>query len=890
VEPPQGDKEIEERIAATLAAFHNRELFEAFARQLKETTMQPVEFTIPREQLPWFQAMADKEGALLVDAKAPALIKFGVGEFARSFDVPKQVILRSAPILGEDHDFGVPPRPYLLCEGLVYEDVGATIMNIPELRPYQSLQRFKDVGGRMYEVWIPTNEKYSEFIGGLIPATLESDPVGLAAINQLLAAARQTIQKGREEKLTAGSTPPGSPITQQEQQILRETRAQVSQMMNAPVTEELQAHYDRVGKILHPIDVHVGEQIRSTVGNELSQKLHAFSLTEPRSQSASQAAFQTPAQQLLRCEAMGFRTSPNDEGPSKAVRPAVGPELSPVQQDVAEAIKMALEGTGKFQAEDITTLGEVVLEKMKGLFQARKEQQTRVSKHVTFVPYGSDVQEEEETDKENETGQRDLEMSDAYPTVQEPASAKEKWMKPPQRKQSWLPERRVPNQTPRPKPAANFEWGVIPDSPPHKYNTNRPDRPTGSHWAGGMDAPSKEDFEAEIRLENKRKYTTAVPPTFSRIQYQTPEDRWCRVPPTLQEALTNNPEVAAMLRTLGDPPKFKVNPDKNIRSYISEWFDTILQYAAIANMDPSHLILNRLPHDTVSWFLNLLRSNTYHHWSGAQFEALRSALKKRFGNQTRKDEDLAMDEWAKGFHFNPTSETVANYADRIDDCERRCGGRIPEAMKCRTFLMGLPLLLAARCRRTPTGKDWIDYPALVQFTEVAQEQAQLIKEAYSELDKQQHLKHYAAPLIPQEKQEKQERREHKDSKRPTRESHHLALGKKERLAPLPKAVAELVSQEVQRCPAFKWGVKGIHGNTIEYTSGCESLERPGQVIDDLARWGICFKCRGLGETKGRHPPNGTNKRCPLEVSRKRGAEQDDRAGGSRDRRDRYRGR
>jgi hypothetical protein len=120
-----------------------------------------------------------------------------------------------------------------------------------------------------------------------------------------------------------------------------------------------------------------------------------------------------------------------------------------------------------------------------------------------------------------------------------------------------------------------------------------------------------------------------------------------------------------------------------------------------------------------------------------------------------------------------------------------------------------------------------DAAALVQFTEVALEQAHMLKQAYQQMDKgkdeDKATKLYAAPMIPHERQERQE---HQDRRKPLRDTQKQAHMKHKKAEPLPKPHAELVVQDVEKCPTFKWGIKGIYNSTIQCVVGQENLLTP----------------------------------------------------------------
>jgi hypothetical protein len=86
---------------------------------------------------------------------------------------------------------------------------------------------------------------------------------------------------------------------------------------------------------------------------------------------------------------------------------------------VTTALRIALEGSGRFQPEEIEALGESVLEQMRLLYQVKKDEKAtcRVEQQVTFAPSKQDVQVEEEDDEDrtNKGGEKDLEVTEAPP-------------------------------------------------------------------------------------------------------------------------------------------------------------------------------------------------------------------------------------------------------------------------------------------------------------------------------------------------------------------------------------------------------------------------------------------------------------------------------------------
>jgi hypothetical protein len=192
-----------------------------------------------------------------------------------------------------------------------------------------------------------------------------------------------------------------------------------------------------------------------------------------------------------------------------------------------------------------------------------------------------------------------------------------------------------------------------------------------------------------------------------KLRYLSPKTSTERLPPILTTPALNDPETADMLRNL----------DISDKGTNLVWLDTIVSLAEKKQLDPACMIVSILPYSDARWVLSLLCTQTFHFWSAAGFQALRSAVETRLNNSRMGREAEAMDEWIAGFKFNTDYENLFLYAGRIEDCATRTGAPIKESMKCRAFLKGLPRSLRFACRRTPRGKKWKNFEALMCFTE-----------------------------------------------------------------------------------------------------------------------------------------------------------------------------
>jgi hypothetical protein len=237
-----------------------------------------------------------------------------------------------------------------------------------------------------------------------------------------------------------------------------------------------------------------------------------------------------------------------------------------------------------------------------------------------------------------------------------------------------------------------------------KDTTNMTRVPFLQHWDHRMTSPNV----PVITLEERDDEDMWLDPFMAgMLRYLSPKASTERLPPILTTPALNDPETADTLRNL----------DISDKGTNLVWLNTIVSLAEKKQLDPACMIVSILPYADARWVLSLLCTQTFHFWSAAGFQALRSAVETRLNNSRMGREAEAMEEWIAGFKFNTDYENLFLYAGRIEDCAIRTGTLIEESMKCRVFLKGLPRPLRFACRRTPRGRKWKNFQALQCFTE-----------------------------------------------------------------------------------------------------------------------------------------------------------------------------
>jgi hypothetical protein len=301
---------------------------------------------------------------------------------------------------------------------------------------------------------------------------------------------------------------------------------------------------------------------------------------------------------------------------------------------------------------------------------------------------------------------------------------------------------------------------------------------------------------------------------------------------------------------------FKPPDNMGNNQYCESWFNSILEYAGEANMDPAQLIRSRLPPGTEQWFLNLLLEGTYHEWSEDNFANLRACFKRRFSNQSRSDEAQALEEYAHGFALRP-NESVIDLAERMIEIERRCGGSISRPMALRCFINALPKLLRIDCEFMPAGGDWISWTGMVEFTH-RQNMKLRQKMALETPQQQQTPGPGPGPHAGQGGKHK----------------HGLKYQQKlyaadTQVPPVIPAPAPhgpkpaLLAMAVNKCTSFGWGVS-FHNTTSKEMGYFDTMSRLTDAVKtNLMDYGVCFKCRGKFEfPEGRHPLVDGIRKCP----------------------------
>jgi hypothetical protein len=376
--------------------------------------------------------------------------------------------------------------------------------------------------------------------------------------------------------------------------------------------------------------------------------------------------------------------------------------------------------------------------------------------------------------------------------------------------------------------------------------------------------PGGEAGEAYIREREmyEQQHIPVDETVHDRITYlPTPFNPTDRQPPSLLRSRLADKNFSAALKvTYGDPHKFEEEFKKAVDKavYVDYYMKTTLAYAHDAIIDPCLLILNKLSAVNQQWFLNLLRTKSYHTWSAFHFEQLKLAFRNRFGGQQRSDKAVALSEWAEGMQMKD-SDLPSEFADKVTTLARRCG-TIPMPMQINLFLKGLPPRLKALCLQDPNGDEWEDWHALTTYVEAKariEHQLQMLAST--------PLVATSTPIYPNPTPSKpahpypyRPKKQHLFTMSATPATQSNTLPNKATRTQIPVDPI-LVTRPVTSCPHHGWGAtKEVDGVLTKQAP----IIPEGEILQSLGSYGICFSCRGLiGD--GRHlSREGKRMRCP----------------------------
>ena len=203
---------------------------------------------------------------------------------------------------------------------------------------------------------------------------------------------------------------------------------------------------------------------------------------------------------------------------------------------------------------------------------------------------------------------------------------------------------------------------------------------------------------------------TVVDNTFG-MRYKTPLATDTVFPISLTDCRLGDNTVQIMIKATGDPPPWDENVDKP--HYAVEWFESVLLYAQLANLDISAVLMPRLSADGRQWLRLLLPSKTYQQWASDGHALLIRAFRSRFAGEVRADATLALEHWVnKGVQQGEQKLEV--YTEQFQLLLRRLSpGTVSPTMQCAVFIKGLHPALFPKCKFTPQGTEWTDLDDLI---------------------------------------------------------------------------------------------------------------------------------------------------------------------------------
>jgi hypothetical protein len=183
------------------------------------------------------------------------------------------------------------------------------------------------------------------------------------------------------------------------------------------------------------------------------------------------------------------------------------------------------------------------------------------------------------------------------------------------------------------------------------------------------------------------------------------------LPPRLNECRLHDKAVQAMIRAVGDP---KIWDEKTCQpQFAMAWFQSVMQYATLANIDPATVMMARLTDTGKQWLTSILPTRSFAEWHGGGGEAFANAYRSRFAHQVRDDHTLALEQLVnKG--INQGGQKLEAYTEKFNMLIRRLpADTISPAMQCAQYIKGLDPVLLPKCKFTTLGTEWTDLDALI---------------------------------------------------------------------------------------------------------------------------------------------------------------------------------